>query len=137
MKQVTKIVYKGCTKILQNKTQKVFHFTHTDVYNGSILLFHFFGIWLTVKYKNFLIINKILHIYLLLYKDKLNVQYESATCLLRTFMLHFCLEKSNTCKTSSKLNVAFHFYIFIIFLYVQEQSSNSFKVLEKVSLVLL
>ena len=42
--------------------------------------------------KDFLIINnlsQILHVFVLLYKDKLKVQHESATCLLCTNMLYF------------------------------------------------
>ena len=58
----------------------------------TFFLFIFFGFWLAVKYKGFLIfktIFQILHVFILLYKDKLEVQHESATCLLCTNMLHF------------------------------------------------
>ena len=34
-----------------------FYFTVINVYDNSILILHFFGIWLSVKYKDFLIIN--------------------------------------------------------------------------------
>ena len=55
-------------------------------------LFHFFGILLSAKYKYFSIISNLsqtCHVFILLYKDKLKVQHESATCLLCTNMLYF------------------------------------------------
>ena len=74
----------------KKEQKKFFHFTDTK--KNSILLFHFLVIWLSVKHKDFLIINnlsQILHVFVLLYKDKLKVQHESATCLLCTNMLYF------------------------------------------------
>ena len=85
-------VHKKYTKSAQKECKNLFHFTDIDVYKNSILLFHFFVIRLSVKYKDFLIISnlsQILHVYILLYKDKLNVQHESAICLLCTSMLYF------------------------------------------------
>ena len=55
-------------------------------------LSHFFAIWLSVKFKDFFIIKtlfQILYVFVLLYKDKLKVQHESATRLLCTNMWHF------------------------------------------------
>ena len=46
----------------------------TFVFFLCVLLFHFFGIWLTVKYKDFLII-QILHVFILLHKNKWKVQH--------------------------------------------------------------
>ena len=73
--------------------KKFFYFTDINVYKTSIFFFHFFVIWLLVKYKDFLIIgnlSQISHVFALLSKDKLNAQQESATCLLRTkmFVVH-------------------------------------------------
>ena len=72
--------------------KKLFHFADTNVYKNSILLFHFFVIWLSVKYKDFLIISnlsRIFRLFLLLYKDKSKVQHKRATYLLCTIMLYF------------------------------------------------
>ena len=55
-------------------------------------LFHFFCILLLVKYKDFSIISnlsQICHVFILLYKDKLKMQHESATCLFCSNMLYF------------------------------------------------
>ena len=44
-----------------------------------------------MKYKDFVIISnpsQIIYVFILLYKDKLKVQYKSATCLLCTYMLY-------------------------------------------------
>ena len=46
----------------------------TFVFFLCVLLFHFFGIWLTVKDKDFLII-QILHVFILLHKNKWKVQH--------------------------------------------------------------
>ena len=56
------------------------------------LLYHFFGIWLTVKFRNFFMIKtlfQILHVFVLLYKDKLKVQHVCCALTCCTFMLHF------------------------------------------------
>ena len=82
-KCVTRKVHWKCTK----KYKKFFHFVDTNVYDNSILLFHFFVIWSSVEYKDFLIISnlsEIVCVFILLYEDKINVQHESATCLLCT-----------------------------------------------------
>ena len=78
----------------QDSAQKVhikvwFWLIDIYVYNNSVLLIQFFGIWLSVKYRDFsgLIINnfsQVLHVFISLYKDRLKVQHESATCLLCT-----------------------------------------------------
>ena len=70
--------------------KKFFNFRDTNDKN-SILLFHFFVIWLWVKYKDFIIISnpsQIIYVFILLYKDRLKVQHESATCPLCTNMLY-------------------------------------------------
>ena len=72
--------------------KKFLKFTYTNVYKSSILLFHFLVISLSVKYKGFLIISNfsgLFYVFILLYKEKLKAQHESATCLLCTKMLHF------------------------------------------------
>ena len=64
--------------------KKFFHFSYTNAYNNSILLFHFFVILSSMKYKDFLVIrnlSRIFHVFILFYKDKLKVQHESAACL--------------------------------------------------------
>ena len=43
-------VHKKYTKSAQKECKNLFHFTDTDVYKNSILLFHFFVIRLSVKY---------------------------------------------------------------------------------------
>ena len=71
----------------------MFYFTDTNVYSNSVLLSHFLGIWLSVKYRDFLIISnlsQVLHSFFLLYKDKLKVHYESATCLLCNNVSRLC-----------------------------------------------
>ena len=76
----------------QKVHKKLFYCTEICVSENFVFLFHFFGIWLAVKCKDFLMIKtifQILHVFILLYKDKLEVQHESATCLLCTNMLHF------------------------------------------------
>ena len=74
-RQCTKSVYK-----VRKKVHKKFSY-NTDTYVCDnfcfflcVLLFHFFGIWLTVKYKDFLII-QILHVFILLHKNKWKVQH--------------------------------------------------------------
>ena len=87
LKSVTDKVPKKCTK---KGTKTFFHFTDSNIYKNSILLFHCY--WLSAKFKDFLIISnvsQIFHVFVLLYKDKLKVQHESATCLLCTNMLYF------------------------------------------------
>ena len=62
---------------LQNITDLTF-----NVCNYTVLQFHFFGIWLSVKFRKFLIINnfpQVLHFLVLSYKDKLKVKHESTT----------------------------------------------------------
>ena len=62
------------------------------VCSNVVFLYRFFAILLSGKFKDFFIIKKlfqILHVFVLLYKDKLKVQHESATCMLCTNMLHF------------------------------------------------
>ena len=81
---------KSAQKIHKKLHKKFFHFKDTIVYKKLILLFHFFVISLSVKYKDILIIinlSHIFHVFVLLYKDKLKVQHESATCL--ACMLYF------------------------------------------------
>ena len=80
-----------CTKSAQEMHQKVhknvFYCTDICICDNFDFLFHFFGIWLSLKFKNFFIIKtlfQILYVFLLLYKDKLKLQHESATCLLCT-----------------------------------------------------
>ena len=78
-------------KSAQKVHKTFFYFEDVNIYNNLVLLFHFFGIWLSVKYKDFLIISnlsQVLHVFYL-YKDKLKVQYKSATCQLCTNVLHF------------------------------------------------
>ena len=68
---------KGSQKVHKKGHTNFFHFTDTNVYKNSILLFRFFFIWLSVKYKDFLIISnlsQIFHVFILLYKDKSKVQ---------------------------------------------------------------
>ena len=58
--------------------KKLFYFTDINV----CLLFHFFGIWLSVKYRDFLIItnlSSVPRVFILFYRDKLKVQHESPT----------------------------------------------------------
>ena len=78
-------------KNTQKSAQKVFFFfTYINIYNNSV----FFGIWLSVKYKDFHIISnlfQVLEIFILVDKDKLKVQHESEICLLCTKVLHFML----------------------------------------------
>ena len=38
---------------------KFFYFTDINVFNNSVLLFQFFGIWVSLKYRDFLIINNL------------------------------------------------------------------------------
>ena len=76
----------------QKVRKKLFYCTDIYVCNNFVFLFHFFVIWLSVKFKEFFIIKtffQILHIFVLLYKDKLKVQHESATCPFCTNMLHY------------------------------------------------
>ena len=85
-KQSAQKVHKNTKK----RHRKFFNFRDTNDKN-SILLFNFFVIWLWVKYKDFVIISypsQIIYVFILLYKDKLKVQYKSATCLLCTNMLY-------------------------------------------------
>ena len=78
-------VLKRCAK----KGTFFFHFTDAEIYENSILLFYFSIIWLSVKYKDFLIISNLSQTFqgfILIYKHKL----ESTTCLLcTTLMLYF------------------------------------------------
>ena len=77
------------TKWQKNLQKKFFHFIYTNVYKNSILLFHFFVIWLSVKCKDFLIISnlsRIVHVFILFCKDKLEVQHKSATFLLWVYV---------------------------------------------------
>ena len=85
-----------CTKNAQKVYKKVHKkfFYCTDIYicDNFNFLFHFFAIWLSVKFKDFFIsktLFQILYGFVLLCKDKLKVQHESATCLLCTNTLHF------------------------------------------------
>ena len=104
-----------CTK---KRHKKFFHFTDTNVYKNLILMFHFFVIWLSVKYKDFLTISNLsqtFHVFILLYKGKLKLQQESATCLLCTNILYFYLEYTwylsqpfQTVRRSKKINSKFN-----------------------------
>ena len=95
---MTKTLRKKYTKSaqkMQKKVQKGFFYL-TDIYVRDnfvfFFLFYFFAIWLSMKIKSFFIIKtlfQIPHFFVLLYKDKLKVQHESATSLLCTNMLHF------------------------------------------------
>ena len=83
-------------KVHEKRTKKfIKSFFIVQIFMSVITLvfcFIFFGIWISVKFKDFFIIKtlfKILHVFGLLFKDRLKVQRESATCLLYTNMLHF------------------------------------------------
>ena len=80
-------------KVHKKVHEKVFYCADIYVCNNLFFLFHFFGIWLSAKFKDFFIIKtlktQILHLFVLLNKVKLKEQHESATCLLCTNMLHF------------------------------------------------
>ena len=83
---------KSALKVHKKVHKKFFYYTDIYVCDDFAFLFHFFAIWLSVKFKGFFIIKtlfQIFHVFVLLYKDKLKVQHESATCLLCTNMLHF------------------------------------------------
>ena len=73
----------------QKGHKSFFHFTDTEIYENSILLFHFSIICLSVKYKDFLGISNLSQTFqgfILIYEHKL----ESTTCpLCTTFMLYF------------------------------------------------
>ena len=84
----TEISNKDSTQKGHKKTHKKVHkkgfFTYVNVYNNSV----FFGIWLSVKYRDFHIISnlsQVLEIFILVDKDKLKVQHESdyVCCALR------------------------------------------------------
>ena len=84
---------KGWNESQRQCTKKGINYC-TDIYvcDNFVFSFHFFGIWLSVKYKDFFIIKtffQILHVFFSLYKDKLKMQHKSVTCLLYTSMLHF------------------------------------------------
>ena len=56
------------------------------------MLLYFVGIWLSVKYGDFLTmrnLSQVFYAFVLLYKDKLKVQHKSAIYLFRTKVLHF------------------------------------------------
>ena len=92
LKWTTKTMHKKCTKGVQKSAQKFFYCTDIYICDNFNFLFHFFAIWLSVKFKDFFIIKtlfQILYGFVLLCKDKLKVQHESATCLLCTNTLHF------------------------------------------------
>ena len=79
-------------KVYKKGHKKFFHFTYSNVYKNSILLFHFLVLWLSLKYMDIVIISnisQIFHVCILLFKNKLKVQHESATSLLCTNMLLF------------------------------------------------
>ena len=83
---------KSAQKVHKKVHKELFYCTDLYVCDNFVSLFHFFAIWLSMKLMDFFIIKtlfEILHVFVLLYKDKLKVQHESATCLLRTNMLHF------------------------------------------------
>ena len=49
----------GVQKVHKRVHKKFFHFADIYVCDNFIFLHHFFGIWLAVKYKDFLIIKKL------------------------------------------------------------------------------
>ena len=87
----------------------------TDIYvcDNFAFLFHFFAIWLSVKFKDFFVIwtlFQFLNVFVLLYIDKLNAQNESATCLCAltccTLMLDFFLEGLSNFFQSTKYMIS-------------------------------
>ena len=69
-----------------------YDYVDINVYDNLALWFHLFGIWLSVKYRNFLVINnflQVIQVFILLYKEKFKVQHENATCLLCNIVFHF------------------------------------------------
>ena len=109
---------------VSKKEHKKFSYC-ADIYvcGNFVFLFHFFGIWLSVKFKNFFIIKtlfQILHVFVLLYKDKLKVQrvcYALPSC---TFMLHFFYRKILV----TIFNLKYTCDLFKNFLYNQSTISN-------------
>ena len=78
-------------KTVPKKCRNIY-FTDNNLYNNSVLLFQFLGIWLSVKHGDFLIItnlSQVPQVFILLYKGKLKRQHESAACLLCANVLHF------------------------------------------------
>ena len=70
-------------KVHKKGHKKFFHFTYSNVYKNSILLFHFLILCN---------VSQIFHVCILLFKNKLKVQHESGTSQLCTIMLHFYVE---------------------------------------------
>ena len=71
------------------------------VCSNIVFLYYFFAILLSGKHKDFFIIKtlfEILHVFVLLYKDKLKVQHESATCKLTYFQ-----KPARICSTYEKV----------------------------------
>ena len=103
--------------------KKLCYCVDTCVCDDFVYLFHFFGIWFSVKFKNFFIIKtlfQILHVFVLLYKDKLKVQrvcYALPSC---TFMLHFFYRKILV----TIFNLKYTCDLFKNFLYNQSTISN-------------
>ena len=90
LKYITKTVHKKCTNKYTKSSFIVLIFMILIFYCGNFaFLFHFFDILLSVKFKDLFTIKTLLHVFFLLYKDKLKMQYESTICLLCTNMLHF------------------------------------------------
>ena len=86
-------VQKKCIKVHKKVHKKLFYCTGISVSDiVGFFLFHFFAIWLSVKYQDFTIIKTlflILHAFVLLYKEKLKLQHKNAKSLLCINMLHF------------------------------------------------
>ena len=74
--------FTGALRLTKQNSKNITDLTF-NVYNDTVLWFHFFGIWLSVKFRKFLIINnfsQVLHFLILPYKEKLKVQHESTVC---------------------------------------------------------
>ena len=88
----------------------------------------FLSIWLSVKIKSFFIIKtlfQIPHVFVLLYKDKLKVQHESATSLLCTNMLHFYVAHFQGRSLVTTFNLGYTWYLVKDFLHDQSTISDS------------
>ena len=87
----------------------------------------FLSIWLSVKIKSFFIIKtlfQIPHVFVLLYKDKLKVQHESATSLLCTNMLHFYVAHFQGRSLVTTFNLGYTWYLVKDFLLDQSTISD-------------
>ena len=115
-------------KVHRKVHKKFFYFTDIYVCDNFIFLFHFFAIWLTVKFNDFCIIKtlfQILHVFVLLYKDKLKVQHENATCLLSTNILHFYVAFFSRKVLATIFNLGYTWHLVKDFLYHQSTISDS------------